>query len=236
MIITPIASSSLGNAYILDDEKGLPLLLEAGVSFKKLQIASGFRLSSFGGALISHSHLDHCRAVHDLIKAGIDCYMTAPTAKAIELAGHRVKIIEPLKQFNIGNWKILPFSTQHDCEGSVGFLLANGESKVCFATDTAYLKFRFSGITHLMIEANYDNEILNKNVENGSVTIERKARLIKSHFSLKNLVEMLKANDWSRLQECWLMHLSKENSNEMHFKRVVQEILGKPVYVCKEKI
>ncbi|HUU39875.1 MAG TPA: hypothetical protein VMW42_02930, partial [Desulfatiglandales bacterium] len=64
MTILTIASSSLANAYILENGK-LPLLIEAGAPFKQLKIASGFRLSSFGGCLISHSHMDHARSVKD---------------------------------------------------------------------------------------------------------------------------------------------------------------------------
>jgi len=233
MIITPIASSSLANAYILDDGKS-PLLIEAGVTLKKLKIASCFRLSSFGGCLISHSHMDHARAVGDLIDFGVDCYMTAETAAALEVFGHRVRIIEPLKQFVIGSWVVLPFPTEHDCPGSVGFLLASGSEKILFATDTAYLRYKFQGITHLLIESNYVREILDHNVENGIIDIGRKHRLVKSHFSLENLAEMLKANDWGRLEECWLLHLSRDNSNEGYMKKTVAGILGKPVYVAKE--
>lgn len=233
MTINPIASSSQANAYIMNDSR-TPLLIEAGVRFRDLQKATGFRLSSFGGCLISHSHQDHSRAVPDLVKAGIDCYMTAETAKSIGVDGHRVKIIEPLKQFAVGGWKILPFPTQHDCPGSVGFLLTCRDEKILFATDTSYLRYRFYGVTRLMIEANYMKEVLDENVKNGDVDLARKRRLLRSHFSLENLVEMLKANNWSKLKECWLLHLSKGNSHEGYVKRTVQSVLGVPVRVCEE--
>lgn len=232
-MITPIASSSLANAYIIDDGR-TPLLIEAGVRFKELQKATGFRLSSFAGCLVSHSHMDHCKAVPDLIKASMDCYMTAETAQAIGVEGYRIKIIEPLKKFFLGSWTVMPFETQHDCLGSVGFLMDNGTERICFATDTAYLRYRFAGVTRLMIESNYVRSILDDNVKNGEVDPARFRRLLRAHFSLENLVDMLKANGWSSLNECWLLHLSKGNSDVDIVKRTVQGILGVPVHICEE--
>lgn len=162
--------------------------------------------------------------------------MTYETADALGVAGeHRVKLIEPLKQFSLGGWKVLPFDTVHDCLGSVGFLMDNGKNRILFATDTAYLRYRFSNITHLLIECNYQQKLLEKNIQEGMVDQTRKRRLLRSHFSLENLVQMLQANDWSRLQECWLIHLSKQNADEEYMKRTVQGILGKPVHIAKDK-
>ncbi len=232
--INPVASSSLANAYLIDDGNS-PLIIEAGVQFKKLRQATGFKLSAYAGALISHAHSDHSRAVPGLIKAGVDCYMSAGTANTIGVTGeHRVRIIDPLKQFMLGSWTVLPFPTEHDCEGSLGFLLASGSDKLLFATDTAYLRFRFSGVTHLMIECNYVRDVLTKNVGAGEVSIERKNRIARSHFGLHNLLDMLRANDCSKLQECWLIHLSRENSHEEQMKRAVAEVIGKPVFIAKE--
>jgi len=43
--------------------------------------------------------------------------------------------------------------------------------------------------------------------------------------------KFLQANDLSRVQEIWLLHLSDGNSNSERFKREVKEISGKPVYI-----
>jgi phosphoribosyl 1,2-cyclic phosphodiesterase len=57
-------------------------------------------------------------------------------------------------------------------------------------------------------------------------------RLLRSHFSLENVLEFLRANDMSKVQEIYLLHLSDNNSDEAMFKRRVQEVTGKPVYVA----
>lgn len=86
-----------------------------------------------------------------------------------------------------------------------------------------------------MIECNHSYDILNSNVESGVLDSGLKNRLIKSHFSLENVKEFLKANDLSQVQEIWLIHLSDGNSNAEQFKREIQELTGKVVYIADVK-
>src|SRR5699024_3504053 len=122
---------------------------------------------------------------------------------------------------------------QHDVSEPYGFLLANKQGeKLLFATDTFYIRYKFKGLTHLLIECNYSMDILNENIVTGRVHKGMKNRLIKSHFSLENVKEFLKVNDLSKVQEIHLLHLSDSNSDEELFKREVQELTGKAVYIA----
>ena len=166
------------------------------------------------------------------MRAGIDCYMSRGTAEALGISGHRLNIIKAKQPFWIGTWAILPFETQHDAAEPLGFLLANQErEKLLYATDTYYIRYRFQGLTHIMIECNYSLDILRTNVANGSVEPVLKNRILKSHFSLENVKKFLQANDLSKVQEIWLLHLSEKNSHEQRFKAEVQAMTGKPTYV-----
>ena len=233
MDIDVLASSSAGNAYKVTDGY-TDLLLDAGLPYRQLQKQLNFKVSSLVGVLISHSHKDHCKAVPDLLKAGIDCYMSQETAGELNVSGYRVKIIEPLKQFKIGTWTVLPFPLEHDVF-NLGYLLANkaGE-KLLYATDTYYCRYKFNGLTHILIECNHSYDILAANVANGSVSVERKNRLIRSHFSLENVKEFLKANDLSRVREIYLIHLSGGNSDAEQFKREIMALTGKVVIVAEK--
>ena len=178
------------------------------------------------------STFDHCKAVKDLMKAGIDCYMSRGTAEALEISGHRLNIIKARQQFRIGTWTVLPFETQHDVAEPLGFLLANQDGeKLLYATDTYFIRYRFQGLTHIMVECNYSLDILKKNVEDGSVPKELKTRLLKSHFSLENVKKFLLANDLSKVEAIFLLHLSGGNSDEKRFKREIQELTGKMVFI-----
>ena len=115
-----LASSSAGNAYIVSDND-TRILLECGVSHKKLQKLSGFSLSEFQGCLVSHEHKDHAKAVADLISRGMTVYMSQGTAEQLEAEG--AELIEHMEQFNIGSLDIVPFTTFHDAAEPLGFLI-----------------------------------------------------------------------------------------------------------------
>lgn len=230
--IKALASGSRGNCYYVSDGV-TPVLLECGIGWKEIQRGLNFRTSGLAGCLVSHEHKDHCRAVRDAMKAGIDCYMSEGTADALGILGHRLNIIKARKQFKLGTWTILPFETQHDAAEPLGFLLVNQDGdKLLYATDTYYIRYRFKGLTHIMVECNYSMDILRANVEAGTVEPALKNRILKSHFSLEHVKDFLRANDLSKVQEISLLHLSDGNSDAERFKREVQSLTGKPTYIA----
>jgi phosphoribosyl 1,2-cyclic phosphodiesterase len=54
--ITIIASGSSGNCYLIRSGQS-QLLIEAGITFPKIQKAVNFQVSQLDGCLISHCHL-----------------------------------------------------------------------------------------------------------------------------------------------------------------------------------
>ncbi|OPX87762.1 MAG: putative metallo-hydrolase YycJ [Pelotomaculum sp. PtaB.Bin104] len=226
------ASGSSGNCYLVTDGETL-LLLEAGIHWRLIRQHINFQTGMIAGVLISHEHQDHAKAVKDAIKSGLDIYASEGTLKAICATGHRVNPVTALKQFKLGSWTVLPFETQHDAAAPFGFLLANqaGE-KLLYATDTYYIRYMFPGLTHIMIECNYSIDSLRVNVEAGLVPKALKDRLLSSHLSLEHMKEFLKANDLARVQEIWLIHLSGDNSDAERFKREIQALTGKPVFIA----
>lgn len=229
--VTALASSSKGNCYRVTDGH-TPLLLEGGINYREIQKGLNFQMSEVAACLVTHEHGDHCKSIKDVLKAGIDCYMSEGTVGAINVQHHRIKKVKAKQQFQIGTWTILPFDVQHDVSEPLGFLLANQVGdKLLFATDTYYIKYKFKGLTHLLVECNYSLEILNENILSGKVPQVMKKRLIRSHFSLENVKEFLKVNDLSKVEEIWLLHLSDSNSNAELFKKEIQQLTGRVVHV-----
>lgn len=243
MIITPLASGSSGNCYRIECA-GRTLLLECGLRYPEIQRGLDFQVSQLDGCLISHEHGDHSKAVKQMIRAGVDCYMSHGTRRELSLYGseydYRVRVVRakdhiPIKSrpdLRSSEWQVLPFETQHDAAEPLGFIIARAGRKLLYATDTFYLKYRFEGLTHIMLEVNYADDLLAENVRSGEVCHSLKNRVRESHMSLATAKEMLAANDLSSVQEIWLLHLSDSNSGAERFKREIQEVTGKPVYVC----
>ena len=64
MQLQVIGSGSQGNSYLLSNDTDV-LLIELGVQFKRIKKALDYDLSKINGALVSHSHGDHAKAIKD---------------------------------------------------------------------------------------------------------------------------------------------------------------------------
>jgi phosphoribosyl 1,2-cyclic phosphodiesterase len=232
MLVRVLASSSSGNAYTLSDG-GVTLLLEAGLRYRDLQRALGFGVTGLAGCLVSHEHADHSKAVREVMRAGVNVYASAGTVRALGLKGHRLRSVKPLQQFDVGPFVVMPFPTVHDAADPLGFVVATENGKVLYLTDSAYSAYKFNGLTHVLVEANYSTRILDRNVETGVIPVEHRNRVLRSHLSLERAIDLLRANDMSQVREIHLLHLSDANSNEEEFKRAVQRAVGRPVYVAR---
>jgi phosphoribosyl 1,2-cyclic phosphodiesterase len=227
MKLKVLGSSSKGNSYVLISPTG-SLIIEVGLPIKTILHGLNYDISKVIGAIATHSHLDHISSAKEIMKAGIDLFITRETSDALKLSGHRLNIIEPLKQFEIGEFIVLPFPTEHDCPGSVGYLFHHKPTgfKSLFATDTYYLKNKFRNLNAILIECNYIKETLDANIAAGYVDERMKPRLLQSHFSLEHVKEFLQANDLSQCREIILLHLSSQNSDATQMIREIKELTG----------
>lgn len=232
MEIKVIASGSSGNATYVSDGV-TALLLDCGISYSELQRGTDFGLSMLSSVLITHYHQDHSKAAKDLAKRGIDLYSSAGTFNALKMQGHRCKTINALETFSVGTFDITPFDVIHDAPESLGFLAESVETgeKLLYFSDTAYVRYTFDGLTHIIAECNHGEYELRRSVSEGIIAPELAKRIVKNHISVERLERLLKANDLSRLQEVHLIHLSDNNSDEARFKSVIQRVVGVPVYV-----
>lgn len=234
-----LASGSTGNSYALDDGRSV-LLLEAGISGKR--ILGGYRdlLPRALGCLISHEHQDHAKGAAELARRGIPLYASAGTFGAIRdiqnpYALHTIRAREAVQIYSQDGrevlWTVLPWEAQHDAADPLGFLLQSrttGE-KILFATDTYYIPYTFQGLDYILLECNYSQELLQEAIEDGRTAPEQTRRLYQSHFGLRNVLDMLRANDLSRVQRIYLIHISRENGDPETFAKQVRAFTGKPV-------
>lgn len=227
--IAVYASGSSGNCYTVSDGETV-VMLDCGLPFRRIERLTGFLLPA--AVLVTHEHKDHSKAAQDFMRRGVDVYMTAGTAAALGIgAQHRLHILNPMEQTTVGRITVSAFPTQHDAREPCGFLLDDGDDRVLYATDTYYIKYQFPGVTKMLIEANHSYKILEENVGAHILNKSLAERLIKSHFSIENVLAFLRANDLSKVKEIWLIHLSDGNADAGKFARMVEAATGKPVYI-----
>lgn len=233
MIIKPIASGSSGNCYYITDGKSA-LLLDAGIPLQQIQKGCGYKVSLVDGCLVTHAHGDHVKAAMALARMGVDVYTSQGTIEKAGLEGHRIHRVKAVEAVTIGGWEVLPFDVEHDVPEPLGFLMRsrNTGEKLLYFTDTYYLRYTFKGLTHIMMEANYDPDTMEANVMSGRIPVQRAKRTIGTHMSIDTALMTLKSFDLSRLQQVYLLHLSNDNSRADEFRRRVQAMTGKEVYLC----
>lgn len=225
-----LASSSAGNAYVVSD-RDTRILLECGVTHKKLQKRAGFALSEFAACLVSHEHKDHAKSVHELMERGLEVYMSAGTAEALEAEG--AKVIEHMEQFNVGSLDVVPFTVFHDAAEPLGFLIKSrvDGDVLAFATDTVNLRYKFPGLNLLAIEANYDKHVLERSEK---LPDKVKHRITNSHMEIDTLCDYLRTLHLSECREIHLLHLSDAMSREAEFIEKVERAVpaGIKVTAC----
>ena len=232
MNFRPYISSSKGNVYEISDEK-TKILLECGVTHKKLQQLCNFKTTGFDGCIISHEHKDHSAAVKQLIQSGMDVYMSYGTAEALELPETVFEMAKEMiagQQFTIGTIDVMPFGTFHDAKEPLGFLMQSRIDKDIFAyaIDTVNIPYNFPGVNLLALEANFEQERLDLCQK---MPEKVRKRISNTHMEINMLCRCLQHMDLSKCRELYLLHLSDATSHEGHFINKVARVVPRHVKV-----
>lgn len=232
MIFRSLASSSAGNAYVVDDG-GSRLLLECGLPYRRLKQRLDFGLTGLCGCLITHEHKDHSKCCVDLVKDGVCVRASQGTAEALEC-----DLIDPLPvdaneayiPFRLGSFDVQPFRTFHDSAEPVGYLIRScvDGDKLAFATDTVNLRYRFPGVNILAVECNFSRDILDRCTH---LPEKVRHRITNSHMEVDRLCSWLEELDLSDCRELHLLHLSDACSNEGLFVDLVERCVPRHVRV-----
>lgn len=235
MKLKVIGTGSTGNSYILHNSTEA-LLIECGVTIRKIKEALNFDFSKVVGCIVTHEHGDHNKAIKDIVSSGIKVYASKGTLEASKVVQHHnSKILESKNLYQIGNFKIIPFDVRHDAQEPMGFLIQHPEcGTTLFLTDTYYSPYKFNGLNNLIIEANFCEDIIDAKLKTDMRFL--RDRILKSHLSIQKCIDLLNVNDLSDVNNIVLIHLSDSNSNEIEFKRKVEEATGKNTVVANNGI
>lgn len=222
-----IASSSRGNAFALEAENEI-LLLETGCPIKDVKKAIHWKIRKVVGCVVSHQHGDHIGKIRDYCNIGFPIYTNDETAEFIETVyGEKVLSVPELQRVCLGGFTIQPFYLPHNGVPNFGYLIEHDEmGKLLFMTDMEYCRYDFKAlsINHLLVEANYDMELVDRSIPN----YEHK---LMGHCSIQTACGIIRANQTPELRTVTLCHLGAF-SDEEDFKRQAAESAGPGVDIA----
>jgi len=211
--IVPIASSSKGNAYVIEED-GAALLIDCGVSCKCLKAAVD--LSHLCGILITHNHVDHISGLQRLLKCvDVPVFANAMTAEAVGEQEHvdanAFVCFENGQPFDVGPFSVSPFSIPHDASDPVGYLI-RGEQTYFHGTDIGTpldsIGLKLAEAELATLESNHDPVMLKTSTRPPS--LKQRIAGPRGHLSNDQACELVKRFASPRLKHLWLAHLSGE--------------------------
>ena len=229
MKVTVISTGSAkGNAYLVEDGH-TTILLDAGAQVEDIKKAVNFAVGRISACLVTHEHGDHAKSVGKLLFYGIDVYMSAGTALMCGFSENvHVETVEALKPFRVGTFRVVPFDVEHDAAEPLGYLVdseVTGE-RLLYFTDTAFVRYLFPGVTHIIGECNHSQELIERNAAAGTLSPELAARVVKNHMSLERFLDYVEKMDRAKLRQIFLIHASDSNANDALFLTKVREATG----------
>ena len=128
MRLDVLATGSAGNCYALH-AGGETLLLDAGIPIRQI-VAGVADWDRVVGCLVTHEHMDHAKAVPDLLRRGVPVCMSRGTQDGLPMMGVETSALQSTversqsgRPLRMGHFTILPFAAQHDALEPQGFLL-----------------------------------------------------------------------------------------------------------------
>lgn len=218
-------SGSSGNcAYIGNEYSGV--LIDAGIDVDKVFDAlkfNGITPEMVKGIVLTHDHADHVRYAYKTVRKykHMRIYCT-PRLMSGMLRHHNIsRRIKDYQEsifkeipFHVAGMTITAFETSHDGSDNMGFCFERGKHKFVVTTDTGVITERaahyMSDARHLMIECNYDLDMLN----NGYYPeyLKNRVRGDKGHLDNVVAARWVSENCLGTVKNLFLCHLSNDNN------------------------
>lgn len=208
MFIRCIDTGSSGNCYALYDNDRKILLLDLGLARKEILKGIDFNVSDVVGAVLSHGHGDHAKAVKDFENMGI-------------------KVWKPFSEKNLtdlmkfGGFSVQCFPLPHNGVANFGFYINANRQKILYLTDYEYCRFNFKSlqVNHIICECNYQQDLVSRDLAN----YEHK---IRGHCSLETCKSFIAANKTNALRTVILCHMGAETTVADECLSEVQNVAG----------
>lgn len=227
-----LGSSSSGNCALLQTAH-TKVLVDAGFSARRIgQMLEdvGESIDSIDAVFLTHEHSDHAQGLRGLAKrADLPVYANRDTADAVQAKYCRKRVnwqhFQTGTTFGYRDLRVRSYRLPHDAYDPVGFTFSWGEEGDLFTPPgslawtidlgyvPAHVREHLREVETLVIEANYDEELLDRD-ERRPWSIKQRIRGRHGHLSNTATYEVLdEILPQSRLQKVYLAHLSKDCNN-----------------------
>jgi phosphoribosyl 1,2-cyclic phosphodiesterase len=223
MRFASLGSGSQGNALVVEVARTC-LMLDCGFSLRETvsRLARvGLEPSDLRGIIVTHEHADHGEGVFAFARRfAVPVWLTHGTLVALRetLADAdeecSFNLIDSQCSFPVDDLLVQPFTVPHDAREPVQYVLSDGASRLGVLTDTgcstAHIESNLSGCDALVLECNYDSNMLASGPYPAALKMRIASRL--GHLDNRTSGEILAALDRSRLKHVIAAHLSQTNN------------------------
>jgi phosphoribosyl 1,2-cyclic phosphodiesterase len=226
-----LGSSSGGNCALLQTGQ-TKVLVDVGFSAKRIGClleSVGESLDAIDAVFLTHEHSDHAQGIRGLAKrADLPVFANHDTADAVQAKATKPvnwKVFQTGTEFTFRDLKVRSFALPHDAYDPVGFTFKWGEEgdlftpprSLAWVTDLGYVpehvKEHIRDVQTLVIEANYDEELLERD-ERRPWSTKQRIRGRHGHLSNNAAFDLVaELSPKSRLEKVYLAHLSKDCNN-----------------------
>ncbi len=235
MRIVSLCSSSKANCTYIE-QGGEGVLVDVGCSFKALRegLSKINRdLNSVKAVVITHEHTDHIQGLLQLTKnTNIPVYASEGTMERL-ISGEKVALpvnlhlTEELSDIPV-SFSVCAFHTPHDSAESVGYTFMAGETKAAVCTDLGHIthevRQNLLGCRFVLLESNYDPQMLIRNLKYPAVLKER-IRSNRGHLSNGDCGTFARELISSGTTSLLLGHLSQQNNTpEIAYQKMISSL------------
>ncbi|MGH8691962.1 MAG: MBL fold metallo-hydrolase [Burkholderiales bacterium] len=231
-----LASGSSGNCLVAE-AGGTVVMLDCGLALTETErrlARAGLEPSQVKALLVTHEHGDHAGGAFDFAAAHrVTLYLTHGTLAAMQAEGKavdgvKIRLITAREGFTVDSIHVNPFTVPHDAREPVQYVLSDGAARLGVLTDvgtsTAHVERTLSGLDALVLECNYDRDML----WNGAYPKWLKERIAGpfGHLDNRDSERLLAAVDRSRLKHVIGAHLSQQNNRPGLVRAALARAMG----------
>lgn len=234
--IYPLFSSSRGNSVFVGSPASGGILIDAGVSAKRLREAlsrAEIPTEAIQGIFITHDHSDHVSGLRVFCRqTGIPIY-AQPKTRSNLLAYHYVEdgteVHSLTGSVTVCGMTVTPFATSHDTVQSCGYRIQMRDGQSCaVCTDLGFVSTEvlasLCGCKLVLLEANYDDRMLHF----GPYPAQTKARIRsdRGHLSNEQSGALARALIQNGTVHLVLGHLSQQNNTPEKAEQAITAALS----------